>query len=356
MSARGHPGRELERRLDRIREEAARTGRVEADAAPVVGGPIPISVRPPEELRARPGYYGRPVVKAPVWTWEIPLYFTVGGIAGMAGVLALTSLVADGSSPLVRTALRVAAVGALLSPVLLIADLGRPRRFLNMLRVFKGRSPMSVGAWTLAVFSGLAVASVLVAEGAPRLAAAGLPAGIVNAALFALVAATALAGALLATYTGVLLGATAIPAWFSHHRLLPLHFGITGLGGAAALLELLGFRLAALHGVGIGVAAAETAVGASVELWPNGPADRALREGRSGLLLRLAGVLAGPLPLVLRLLDMRAAAAACFLIGSLLSRYGWLAAGRASALDPEAALAAPPGPTPRASTSRTFSP
>src|SRR5437660_10347067 len=38
-------------------------------------------------------------------------------------------------------------------PPLLIKDLGRPERFLNMLRIFKVKSPMSIGSWCLLVFS-----------------------------------------------------------------------------------------------------------------------------------------------------------------------------------------------------------
>src|SRR5581483_8123899 len=98
------------------------------------------------------GYYGLPVLKAPVWTWEIPLYFFVGGTAGAAAVLA-AAYAMFGQAPLVaRRARWIALAGGLLSPVLLISDLGRPERFLNMLRVFKWRSPMSMGSWILAVF------------------------------------------------------------------------------------------------------------------------------------------------------------------------------------------------------------
>ena len=84
------------------------------------------------------------------------------------------------------------------APVLLIADLGRPGRFLNMLRIFKPRSPMNVGAWCLTAFSGAgagAVAADLV--GAPRTGRA-------------LGAAQALLGSYLGSYTGVLLATTAV--------------------------------------------------------------------------------------------------------------------------------------------------
>ena len=97
------------------------------------------------------GYYGHPVLKAPVWTWEIPVYFFVGGLAGASGVLALAANLA-GESRLAVAALWVALFGIIASAALLVSDLGRPARFLYMLRVFKWRSPMSVGVWLLSVY------------------------------------------------------------------------------------------------------------------------------------------------------------------------------------------------------------
>src|SRR5215471_5860662 len=138
-------------------------------------------------------------LKPPVWTWEIPIYFFVGGAAGAAAVIAGVGA-ATGADPAVITDARwIAAVGAVVSPVLLISDLGRPERFLNMLRVLKWQSPMSVGAWTLAVFSTAVFAAI------------GLRLLWPDATVLALVAdATAGAtGSVLATYTGVLIGATA---------------------------------------------------------------------------------------------------------------------------------------------------
>ena len=121
-----------EARLDALRDEAARRG---ADGA------------------TGTGYYDQPLLKPPVWTWEVPAYFFVGGVAGVAAMVAAVSAVAGADLTLVRDARWIAAAGAVISPALLISDLGRPDRFIYMLRVFKWRSPMSVGAWTLALFS-----------------------------------------------------------------------------------------------------------------------------------------------------------------------------------------------------------
>lgn len=321
-----------EARLDALREEAARTGEVGAKGARITGGPIPAA-----EL---PGYYGRPVVKPPVWTWEIPLYFFLGGLGGMAAVLAAAAWLTGAGGSVVRPALWVAFAGAMASPVLLILDLGRPARFLAMLRVFKWRSPMSVGAWALAGWGAHSTAALGLHEWIIRAEPTG-GAGAVAEILFAgAMAGGALYGAVIAVYTGVLIGATAIPAWHLHHASLPVHFGIAGLGSAAAALELLGVRLEALHVLGIGAAAVETAFGLWIEIHRHGAGDRALRSGPSGWTLRCAGALAGPGALGLRLAGLVPWAATAFLAGALLSRYGWMAAGRASGRDPEATFAA----------------
>ncbi len=322
-----------EERLDRLREEAARTGRVTGTGVTASGGPVP-----PTSVAA--GYYGRPILKPPVWTWEVPVYLFVGGTAGMSAVLAAAALWLGHSVLVARTASFVAAAGALISPVLLTLDLGRPSRFLAMLRVFKLRSAMSVGAWTLVAFCGAAVPAAALLAFFPELLLAGVPRGLAGGALDVALAAAALFGALLATYPGVLLGATAIPAWSSHRALLPLHFGLAGLGSAAALLELAGHRVEPLWALGLGVALVETGVGAWVELRRLGAVDRPLHSGRSGVLLRVAGVCAGPLAVALRLAGLVPWAAASFLVGALVSRWGWVEAGKASAADPVAVLEA----------------
>lgn len=307
-----------EERLDELREEAARTGSVEGGGTRPAGAPMPR------------GYYDRPILKPPVWTWEIPLYFFVGGLAGMSSVIALGAYLTGFDFALVQTALWIAAAGTLVSVGLLISDLGRPARFLHMLRIFKPQSPMSVGAWGLNLFGAGSTAAAFLAQWGmdTPFSVLFLPALVVGATM----------GGLVATYTGVLLSATTVPAWNRHRALLPLHFGIAGLGSAAATLELLGFGAPPLHVIGLWAAGLETLVGIQVELHRHGPADRALHEGTAGWMLRVAGTLSGPVSLVLRLLGWSRIAGIAFLLGALVSRYGWLAAGKASALDPEAAL------------------
>ena len=275
-------------------------------------------------------YYGVPHLKAPVWTWEIPAYFAVGGAAGAAAVIASAARMAGGRPDLVRDARWVAAIGAAASPPLLIADLGRPERFLAMLRVFKLQSPMSVGAWTLLAFSNAAAAAAA-ADLVDRLTNGRLPVRVLGNAAESLAAAT---GIVLSTYTGVLIGATAIPVWNRNVKILPIHFAASGLGTAVSILELMGHRDKALNTLGMGVAAVETLIGTSIEMRQT-RALVPLTHHPSGLVTRMGGVLSGPIPLALRLLagrspEVRKTAALCTIAGSLLTRYAWVAAGRDS--------------------------
>lgn len=290
----------------------------------------------PRESQSRDsgtGYYGLPVVKEPPWKWEIPLYFFVGGAAGAAAVIAGAGRACGANPKLVRDAARLAALGGLVSPALLISDLGRPSRFLNMLRVLKPQSPMSVGSWTLVVFSSSAAA------------AAVLGTGLVASASQAV---SSLAGMGLSTYTGVLIGASAIPAWSENAALLPLHFAASGMGSAVAILQLAGHGAdRGLASLGTAAAVVETLVGGRIEI-SRRPALRPLKSGSSGKLTRAGWLLSGPVPLLLRLLagrsqsggavTMRRIAAASTVAGSVITRAAWLKAGAASARDPRVIL------------------
>src|SRR5205807_319027 len=126
-----------------------------------------------------------------------------------------------------------------------IADLGRPERFLYMLRVFKPQSAMSVGAWTVAAFGAFSTAALVFA-----------PFNFLSA----------ITGLAMATYTGVLVGATSIPAWSTHAALLPPHFGASALASAISLLELRGHDESALNALAFCAAAFETATCAMIEM------------------------------------------------------------------------------------------
>jgi hypothetical protein len=317
-----------ESRFDQLREEARAKGVVTGCVVDVAGGPIP----------PKPGYYGQPVVRPPVWTWEIPVYFFVGGLGGMSAVIALGAVLFH-HADVACTAMWVAAICAVLSPVLLILDLGRPRLFIHMLRVFKPQSPMSMGAWILAGFGMCVVPGLITFQLHTSHVFTGAIDQILRVAAGVFFFGSAVFGVLLATYTGVLIGATAIPAWFLHHRLLPVHFGTAGLGSAAALLELLGHRIAPLNAIGFVAAAVETVLLIWLSLDKYGAGDRAIHEHGSGWLIRIGEILNGPLALVLRLFGLVALAAISFLLGALVSRFGWIAVGRVSGSDPEAVFA-----------------
>lgn len=320
--------RNFEDRLDTLRREARQGEPVAGRGVNVAGGPIP----------KYSGYYGQAVVKPPVWTWEIPLYFFVGGAAGMAPLFACAGWF-TGQIELMRAAIWIAFAGAIISPVLLVLDLGRPHLFLNMLRVFKHRSPMSVGAWILVFFGGFAGAAFVLFELAYNGAFAPSVTWLVHIAAGLLNLGSVLFGLGLATYTGVLLGATTIPAWSLHRVLLPIHFATAALGSAAAVLELLGFQIRPLWFIGLFASIVETILWIWLELDKHGDADRALHHGSAGRRIRAGEILTGPLALILRLTSFVPWAALSFLVGALLSRFGWIAAGRASGRDPKAIFA-----------------
>src|SRR5262249_44887879 len=154
-------------------------------------------------------YYGRPILKEPVWQPEIPFYFFFGGIAGASSLIHLGARL-TGNETLARRSLLIGAAADVVSPALLVSDLSRPERFLNMFRVFKVTSPMSVGSWILLV-SGGASSTAAVLELAGKLKPVKAAAELV----------AAIAGPQLATYTGTLLADTSIPVWHEAREQLP---------------------------------------------------------------------------------------------------------------------------------------
>jgi hypothetical protein len=327
------PDAASEARLLAIRQEAERRGVVVAAGAKPPGAPFP-------KASPEAGYYGIPLLKKPGWTWEVPLYFFVGGAAGAAAVIGAMANWSGADRRLVRDARWVAALGGPISTGLLIADLGRPARFLNMLRVFKVQSPMSVGAWTLSAFATASAASAF-AEAIDRAYGGLVPVRVLGNAAEALAAST---GLVMSSYTGVLVGATVIPVWNQNVRTLPLHFAASGVGSAVSILELLGHDDShALNVLGLGAAAYESYEGLNIEWQHPTPANEPLRHGLSGWVTRSGGVLSGPVPLLLRLAsfstrgetarNFRRAAAMSTLVGSLITRFAWIMAGRVSSRD-----------------------
>jgi hypothetical protein len=274
-------------------------------------------------------YYGQPVLKEPVWTSEIPLYFFTGGLAGASASLAY---LADlrGNRELARNAWGVAATAVSVSPALLISDLGRPARFLNMLRMFKVTSPMSVGSWIL---SASVATTTLAAANAwtgafPRSSRVARP-------------AAATLGLPLSTYTAALVANTAIPLWHEAARMLPFGFagGAAASAGAAAVAVTPPRRAAPARRLAIGGAAVEVV---ATELMTRrlGELGEPYRRGRAGRLAKLAVGLSavGAGLLAARGARSRPAAmtgSALLLGGGLAQRWSVFRAGFQSASDPK---------------------
>jgi formate-dependent nitrite reductase membrane component NrfD len=275
-------------------------------------------------------YYGRPVVKEPTWAaLDIAGYFFLGGLAGASSGLAAGAELTG--RPGLAGPLKLGAAGAIsLSLVALVHDLGRPARFLNMLRVFKPTSPMSVGVWIISAYAPAAGAAAL-GELFPRARTLGR-AGTAGAALL---------GPAVASYTAVLIANTATPAWHEGHREMPFVF-VGSAASAAAGLGLLGAPLGenapairlALIGAATEMAAVkllERRIGMVAENYHQGKAGKLMRAAEA---LTVAGV-AGAL---LRGRHSRATAAlsgAALLAASACARFGIFEAGRQSARDPK---------------------
>jgi hypothetical protein len=277
-----------------------------------------------------------PMMKPAVWTWEVPLYFWFGGIAGGSSLIGLACDVA-GDHRSAAVARKVALGAVMPGAPLLILDLGRPERFLNMLRVFKPRSPMSMGAWCLMCFStvaGTAVAADLTGREKPARALGGV---------------LAFFGTYLGSYTGALLAATAVPVWGRSRLFLGPIFVCTATanGAAATRLVLVATGVPAGHPTHNALGTIETVAMAgelalsTINEKRLGRLAHSLDEGRPGTLFQAAKwmVRAG---LALRLGRERGGpwahhcASVLYLLAGLAFRFAWVGAGRTSARDDEA--------------------
>jgi len=274
-------------------------------------------------------YYGRPVIKEPVWTWEIPTYFFTGGLAGASAVLSSAAALA-GNDKLARTALYVGAAADLVSPALLISDLGRPERFHHMFRVVKVTSPMNVGSWVL-LFSGGASTTAALLDLAGRLRRVRTAAAIVST----------LSGPPLATYTGVLISDTAVPAWHEARRELPWVFGASAAAsaGAAASMFVRPRDAAPARRLAVAGVLAEGALMQAMQLRLGGLGE-VYRQGEARAFSRAARGMAtaGAVLLATRGRKSRGAAVlggALVCAGELSLRWAVFKAGRQSARDPK---------------------
>ena len=294
---------------------------------------------PSRQDRTSPTYYEIPMLKEPVWIWSIPAYFYVGGVAGVGATLgAAVQLVAsEEMHSLVLKARWVATVGGAASAALLIHDLGRPARFLNMLRVFRITSPMSMGSWILTVFSTAAGAAAVLPFGPkifrPLAGIFGVVAGVFGLGL--------------SGYTGVLISQTAVPVWQQAYRTTPVLFLASGTAAAASFFEF--FKLNAAEAKTVerfGLMGKLVELGAALTLEADARrierVGRPLKEGFSGALwqtskvLTIASAVISALPGKSR--PKRALAGILGSAASICLRFGIFYAGKASARDPRASF------------------
>ncbi|WP_017584810.1 NrfD/PsrC family molybdoenzyme membrane anchor subunit [Nocardiopsis ganjiahuensis] len=274
-------------------------------------------------------YHGRPVLNQIVWeARDIGGYLFLGGLAGASSVLAAGAEVTGRpglARPLKYTAL--AAISG--STAALIHDLGRPERFLNMLRVFKPTSPMSVGSWLLMGYGPLAGAAAVTAATGwfPRTGTA------------ATIGAGAL-GPLVATYTAPLICDTAVPSWHEGYREMPFVFASSAAAaaGGVGLLASPTAQSGPARRVAVGGALTEVAVSSFME-HRMGLVGEPYGQGRAGALTRAAKALTlgGAAGAVLgrRSRALSALSGAALVAGSALTRLGVFQAGVQSAADPK---------------------
>ena len=321
---------------------------------------LPADLPSPQAPEPAPAYYDLSMLKAPVWSSEVALYFFLGGLSAGAYLLARSAERFGGERyrRLTQAGTAVAVAAALPCAPLLIADLGDPKRFLNMLRVFKPRSPMNLGAWTLTAYSGTAVLALfrewLRGDRTPEemSAASKILDGVLVVVADAAGAPLAL---LLAGYTGVLLSATSTPVWSKNPWLGPVFSASAVNTGTAAVGLALEAWTAVTGGEHDAVAAEalqriDTAAHAAEAITllgfhaAAGRLAKPLTEGEMALPF-WGGAACMTTAEFLKLLPVRgrarrwldAASALCGLAGGLALRYSMVRAGPPSANDPDAA-------------------
>ena len=274
-------------------------------------------------------YYGRPILKEPVWKPEVAWYLFTGGLSGALSGLGFAARL-SGNEVLARRALTLAGTVAAANPVLLVTDLGRPLRFLNMLRVFKVTSPMSVGSWILMV-SGSASSAAALLEATGRLKPVKYLAELV----------AALSGGPLSVYTATLVSDTAVPVWHEARHELPFLFGSSALAsaGAASAMVVAPGEAGPARRLAVGGAIAENVVMQAMEK-RLGMLAEPYHEGEAGKYAKLAKTCSLGCAALLGLGGRRSRAAAVaggalLLAGEAALRWSVFKAGFQSARDPK---------------------
>jgi formate-dependent nitrite reductase membrane component NrfD len=295
-------------------------------------------------------YYERPLLKKPHWDWNVATYLFLGGIMGGSSSLVVLAPDDDEGATLARNGRYLALGLALACPAFLISHLGRPERFLHMLRIMKFRSPMSLGAWGLFFYGNLAGINA-VGQAArdgmiPRWLRFLVPRGLLDPLL-------ALLGSYIAGYTGVLISATAIPLWAKGKSYIPAIFVCSGVSAACAthvaLLALEGKNghvSRKLERLELVASLAELGLLLALEQH-EGEIGKPMFQGPRGNKLRNVTILAGiAAPALLNLLPVHARwktllASTLTLAGGYTLRETFIEAGKASADDPQRAFRQP---------------
>ncbi|MGE0491388.1 MAG: NrfD/PsrC family molybdoenzyme membrane anchor subunit [Vulcanimicrobiota bacterium] len=319
------------RGLDPERAQLTGAGSGQAEARPEK---YPTYRQIPGEHEDDPTYYDLPLLKQPVWEASVPLYFYFGGVAGAAGTLAAVGQLWGAPCSLVKKLRWLNLIGTGVGSALLIEDLGRPERFLNMLRVFRPSSPMSVGSWVLA-FNGITTGGAVLLDRGPAwmrwlAAVSGLKAG-----LFA---------ALQCAYPGVLVACTTVPIWQQSRRSLPPLFVASCMASLGSLAPWLGLLDPALERFGTAGKVAELVAMRAVQIESSRVerVGRPWNQGRSGRMWRWAGSMTAA-SLVLGLLPGKSLwkkrlAGLLGTAGAVTMRLAVLEAGKASSQDPRASF------------------
>jgi protein NrfD len=174
-------------------------------------------------------YYGREQVKAaPFNNWYVGGYVFLSGLSGGAALLSTIFDLTKGREArrIVRRGRFLSLLGPTIGTLGLIGDLHTPKRFYNMLRLFKLTSPMSIGSWILVAFGNLSA-----------LTAAAAFLGMFRAAR-ATQLPLAATGAGLGTYTASLLSATSTPLWAAAPCATAVKFASSSVAAAASALSL----------------------------------------------------------------------------------------------------------------------
>jgi len=285
-------------------------------------------------------YYGRPVVKPAPWKATIPAYIFLGGLAAGSGLIGAGAHLTGR-----RTLRRHSRIGALAAVAMgaaaLVEDLGRPERAINMMRTVKLTSPMSVGSWILAGFSGFTGGALGLELLRSRVPASGVAGKALAVADPVASAGAAFFAPPLAAYTAVLLADTATPLWHESYREMPFLFVASATAAGAGLSQITAptSETGPVRALAVMGAAADLASDWLLERRLGEEQGRPLKEGRAHTLHTAARVLTAAGALGTLLTGRHRAGAAisglALLAGSACTRFALFDAGMASARDPQ---------------------